>query len=316
MPRRGVMVDGRPSGGEPRYDVFLSYNSEDLATAWVIADQLEARGVRTFFDKRELVRGRLVQEELEKALASSASVAVLVSSAGLGRWHSEEMRVALDQAKRRRPDLRVIPVLINGGTVDALPPMLACRGAVDLRGHPDDPVTLGELVAAIQNEVPGRSRLVASGLSPQTPLGRPSPAGNRNSRQPDDDVESGEAIDMGTESGRDTAGGSEPGRVRATPRSPSRHGLALVIAAVIVAVGIVAAVLVAVARIGSPSAGPTASPAPSGSPSATPAQTGQPATAAPTRDQPDESTQPSILDPRDGQNIPLCQTISGVAPQA
>jgi hypothetical protein len=137
------------------YDVFLSYNSADLVVVQRLADRLAAHGLRPFFDRWDLVPGSPVQEAIEAAVLSSRAVAVLVGAAGLGPWHTEEMRIALDHAIRYKGDLRVIPVLLDGADPDDLPPILARRLAVDLRGRADDTATFEALVAAIRGDTSG-----------------------------------------------------------------------------------------------------------------------------------------------------------------
>ncbi|MBT2408667.1 MULTISPECIES: TIR domain-containing protein [unclassified Streptomyces] len=145
-----------PAAAATAYDVFLSYNSQDLHSVQEIADQLEARGIRPFHDVRHLVPGTPLQESIETALMASEAVAVIMGGAGLGPWHAEEMRIAVDRAIRQQSDTRVIPVLLPGADLDDLPPFLARRLAVDLRRGTGDPVAMDALVAGVRGHAPER----------------------------------------------------------------------------------------------------------------------------------------------------------------
>ncbi len=52
----------------PEYDVFLSYNTRDHATAERIAHALRERKLKVFFDRWELVAGRPWPDALETHL--------------------------------------------------------------------------------------------------------------------------------------------------------------------------------------------------------------------------------------------------------
>ncbi|EIV91289.1 WD40 repeat-containing protein [Frankia sp. QA3] len=163
-----------PTPPRPRYDVFLSYGTADLPAATRLADLLEARGVRPFLDRRHLVPGAPVQEAIEGVLLATEAVAVLVGPGGLGSWHHEEMRAALNEAVRRRGDVRVIPVLLPGSDAGALPPFLARRLEVDLRRDTGDPAAIESLVAGIRGHAADHAADSARVRLPDTPAPYPS----------------------------------------------------------------------------------------------------------------------------------------------
>jgi hypothetical protein len=141
-----------------QYDVFLSHNSADKAAVEILARRLqEVEGLTPFLDKWHLVPGEPWQEALEQALDCSAAVAVFLGPSGMGAWHNEEMRDALD-ARTRRKALRVIPVLLPGATMPErgeMPRFLARLTWVDFRGGLDDADAMHRLVCGVRGLPPG-----------------------------------------------------------------------------------------------------------------------------------------------------------------
>src|SRR5262249_246942 len=98
------------------------------------------------------------QEELEQALKRSRTCAVFVGPSGIGPWHHEEMRSAL-QIRVGQPGFRVIPVLLPRATKPTpndLPLFLSRLPWVDFRRGLDDSGTFHQLVAGIRGLAPGR----------------------------------------------------------------------------------------------------------------------------------------------------------------
>jgi WD40 repeat protein len=137
----------------PKFDVFLSYSEADQQAALVLADALRtSAGLQLFLDRWHLIPGQPWQEEIETALAQSATVAVCVGPSGLSPWHNEQMRIAVDEAVRTRDEMRVIPVLLPGARQDGLSGFLARRAWVDFRAGLDDAEALARLAAGIRGE--------------------------------------------------------------------------------------------------------------------------------------------------------------------
>lgn len=95
------------------YDVFLSYASDDRLVVEALAGRLRDSGVTPFLDRWHLGPGDPWQEELELALSASCACAVFLGPGGIGPWHNEEMRLALDK-QARDASYRLIPVLLPG----------------------------------------------------------------------------------------------------------------------------------------------------------------------------------------------------------
>jgi nucleotide-binding universal stress UspA family protein len=71
---------------ESRFDIFLSYNSQDKSTVREIYKDLRQRGLRPWLDEEELVPGRPWQEGLEAVIGTIRAASVLVGQGGLGPW--------------------------------------------------------------------------------------------------------------------------------------------------------------------------------------------------------------------------------------
>jgi TIR domain-containing protein len=95
-----------------KFDVFLSHNSKDKPIVEQIAHRLEAKGLKVWLDKWNLVPGDPWQEELEKALDDSQTVAIFVGPNSISPWENEEMRSALE-VRVHDKTRRVIPVLLR-----------------------------------------------------------------------------------------------------------------------------------------------------------------------------------------------------------
>lgn len=150
-----------PAANAPtyKYDVFLSYNSQDRPLIEAVARRLEdEEGLNPFFDKWHLIPGEPVQEALEKALDSSETCAVFVGPNGLGPWENVELRSMLDD-RVRNDSIRIIAVLLPGAQPldkNTLPRFLRLFGWVDFRSGLDDPEGFRRLIAGIRGEAPGR----------------------------------------------------------------------------------------------------------------------------------------------------------------
>ncbi len=141
------------------YDVFLCHHSTDKQVVRTIAQQLREHGILAWLDDDDLPPGRPWQEELEQQIGRIRSAAVFVGPSGIGQWQNNEMRAFLDEFSKR--GCPVIPVLLPGATVSALPPFLRRMTKVDLRAKDDDGIA--RLIWGITGRRP-----IRSGLDPTT----------------------------------------------------------------------------------------------------------------------------------------------------
>jgi hypothetical protein len=135
-----------------RYDVFLSLNSADYFAATALEERLARAGVRPWLAASQLIPGRPWQEAMERALAQSETVAVIIGPQGMGPWHNEQMRVAIDDAVRQSKG--VIPVLLPGADPERINPFLKRRTWVDFRGGLENEAAFQLLLAGIRGEAP------------------------------------------------------------------------------------------------------------------------------------------------------------------
>jgi len=142
-----------------KFHVFLSHNSKDKPVVELIAHKLEAKGLKVWLDKWNLVPGEPWQEDLEEALDNSQTIAVFVGPHRISPWENEEMRSAIEervQDKKRR----VIPVLLPGAPDNkslTLPRFLKRLTWVDLRGGLNDEDAIYRLECGIKGISPGKS---------------------------------------------------------------------------------------------------------------------------------------------------------------
>lgn len=138
------------------FDVFLSHNKADQAAVERLASQLEKSGLKVWLDRWNLVPGDPWQDEIEEALDRSRTVAVFVGPSGIGGWHNEEMRSALE-TRVRNHSRRVIPVLLPGAVEPELPRFLRRLHWVDFRNGLEDEATFNLFIAGITGERPVKS---------------------------------------------------------------------------------------------------------------------------------------------------------------
>ena len=149
--QRGASVGERtPSTA---YDLFLSYHTPDRDAVRTVQHLLEARGIRTFLDRDQLVPGLPWPQALESALRNVRAVAVFLSREELGTWQKRELWYALDRQAREEQGERafpVIPVLLPDA--DPTSGFLFLNTWVDLRRDLTDPEALDALIRAVQGD--------------------------------------------------------------------------------------------------------------------------------------------------------------------
>jgi hypothetical protein len=156
------------------YDVFLSHNSRDKQAVQWLAERLEDEaGLAVFLDVWNLVPGEPWQEDLERALAGSATIAVFLGPAGISSWHNKEMRDALNR-QASDPGRRVIPVILPGADLEQVevPSFLSQLTWVDFQSGLENEEALHRLIAGITGVPPGRG---PGKTRPRRPAPQPQP---------------------------------------------------------------------------------------------------------------------------------------------
>jgi hypothetical protein len=99
------------------YDVFVSYSRADWRHAAEIDSVLRAKGLRSFFDRRNLAPGRPWVRALEQAIGAAKAVIVLIGPRGLGNTQQYERELALVR-QSRDPAFPIVPVILPDTSTD------------------------------------------------------------------------------------------------------------------------------------------------------------------------------------------------------
>jgi hypothetical protein len=135
--------------------VFLSYVSEDLDAVIALRTALESRGIDVWHDKAALQPGQRWASEIDRGIRSGDFFIACFSSAYHAkqtRYMDEELRIAIDEVRRRRHDSAwFIPVRLDECDIPdwSIPPgeNLSSLQWVDLFDNPVDAIE--RLVATI-----------------------------------------------------------------------------------------------------------------------------------------------------------------------
>ena len=110
-----------------RYDVFISYNSQDRAEVDQIVTSFRGYGIVPWIDS-EIRPGDSPQRALQEQIERCDCAAVFLGKNGEGRWQKRETEAFLDLNRR------VIPVILPSALPELeLPLFLRIKEAVDFR---------------------------------------------------------------------------------------------------------------------------------------------------------------------------------------
>jgi hypothetical protein len=113
----GVFGNGTLNVANETYDVFVSYSREDWRHAADIDSILRAKGLKSFFDRRNLAPGLPWVRALEQVIDAAKAVIVLIGPRGLGNTQQYERELALIR-QSRDPTFPVVPVILPETTAD------------------------------------------------------------------------------------------------------------------------------------------------------------------------------------------------------
>src|SRR4051794_22691174 len=99
------------------YDVFVSYSRADWRHATEIDSVLRSKGLKPFFDRRNLAPGLRWVPALEQAICVSKAAIVLIGPRGLGNTQQYERELAFVR-QTRDPAFPVVPVILPETTTD------------------------------------------------------------------------------------------------------------------------------------------------------------------------------------------------------
>jgi hypothetical protein len=136
------------------YDVFISYSRLDSRHATEIDSILRAKGLKSFFDRRNLSPGLPWARALEQAIGAAKAVIVLIGPLGLGNTQQYERELAFVR-QSREPTFPVVPVILPGASTDLPFNFLQVLTWIDF-SHvtkvSDAPLELQHLLTAVRGE--------------------------------------------------------------------------------------------------------------------------------------------------------------------
>ena len=134
------------------YDVFVSYSRVDGRHAAEIDSVLRDKGLKTFFDRRNLAPGLPWVRELEHAIGAAKAAIVLIGPRGLGNTQQYERELAIVR-QTHDPGFPIVPVILPGNTADPPFDFLRVLTWIDFSHASrlsDAPDVIEQLLAAIQ----------------------------------------------------------------------------------------------------------------------------------------------------------------------
>jgi hypothetical protein len=111
--------------------VFVSYSRRDSDSARAFAAGLRAAGVEVWMDELSLQGSQPWASAADDVLRNSVAMLILVGATGLDRAAQAEAAYAVKLAVTRS-DFRVVPILLPGASIEALPADLARFNAIDV----------------------------------------------------------------------------------------------------------------------------------------------------------------------------------------
>lgn len=126
----------------PLFEIFLCHNSQDKAAVGVIEEQLRARGLRCWFDRRELRPGSDWKSFVRSEWPRIGAMAVCLGPHGISPGQGFEIAELVAAAA---PAQSVVPVILPSVPADVAPETIvpeALRGRiwVDFRLQSNDPL--------------------------------------------------------------------------------------------------------------------------------------------------------------------------------
>jgi|ERR1044072_44899 hypothetical protein len=154
-----------------KYDLFISYNRADEKWAEQLAVRLEredhrGHNLKVFFAPWEIRPGESVEERLDRALAESRYVGLILSPESVeSQWVKEEW-YSTHHINVKRKERRLIPLYLR--TCD-IPPLLSHLHRIDFRNEDEFDYGIRLLLAVIREEPLPRGELQISSESPSAP---------------------------------------------------------------------------------------------------------------------------------------------------
>ena len=124
--RKTSVRPSRPRAGSRQRVVFVSHATYDKFLAKVICERLEAIGVATYRDDRDIEGGDSIPESIRMAIEQCDELAVLLTPQSIQRqWVLVEIGMAIGMGKR------IVPLLYHIAT-DSIPESIRPNRGFDL----------------------------------------------------------------------------------------------------------------------------------------------------------------------------------------
>ena len=136
------------SSPEKQTSVFLSYNSLDKRPAARIRKELESRQIRVLIDREHIRVGKFVVGEIERLIAESDAMIVLLGPHGYGPYQQWEQEFGQSR-EIKRSSYSVIPVLLPGG--EEHDDFLGARSRIDLSDEATRQQELDRLLKSLRS---------------------------------------------------------------------------------------------------------------------------------------------------------------------
>jgi hypothetical protein len=149
------------------YDIFISYSRLDSRHAADINSILRAKGLKSFFDRRNLSPGLPWVRGIEQAIGAAKAAIVLIGPHGLGNTQQYERELAFVR-QSREPTFPVVPVMLPGTTTDRpfdFLQLLTWVDFSDVAKVSEAPLELERLLTAIRGE-PVSDEVVREAICP------------------------------------------------------------------------------------------------------------------------------------------------------
>lgn len=142
-------------------DIFISYRRKDAWAAGRIDERLR-QSYGTFFDTRSILPGTRFPERLQQALDACSVLLAIIGPGWVGWWNRRRLYNESDWVRRElelalgKPDTLVVPVLVDGTELPALPEALQ-----ELSNRQAIKVSSGQW----DSDIAGLSKVIAERLS-------------------------------------------------------------------------------------------------------------------------------------------------------
>ena len=125
-----------------KFDIFLSYKSEDHEWVNNLKNSLLIRGVSVWLDKDEIRPGDLSANALENGISNSKNIAIIITPESIkSKWVQEEYYRAVSLSKEQ--NLNIIPCILREAKI---PGFLSSRQYIDFTDSNQFKVNVNHLV--------------------------------------------------------------------------------------------------------------------------------------------------------------------------